>query len=122
MKLEQKQEVKKAVLEYIKKRSGVTYVEIEKVFDRMGFDWRGNGTTNLTGFYNIIIWDGWNEEAFEIINDLLVEEEVTRVSTSIIVYLADSKALPYPIANKALQYKEPHWLPVVFNVREEEQC
>ncbi|MDD3305566.1 MAG: hypothetical protein PHO29_00505 [Acetobacterium sp.] len=110
---------KQAVLEYIKKYRGVTYVDIEKIFDRMGFDWQGNATTNLTGFYNIIIWDGWNEEAFAIINDLLIAGKITRVSTSIIVYLADGKALSYPIANKALQYKEAHWLPVVFNICEE---
>lgn len=122
MKSEQKQEVKQAVLEYIKKRSGVTYVEIEKVFDRMGFDWRGDTGMVCHHGKNILFWDGWTQEAFDILNELEKEKKIFKQSTLNIVYLADGKAFNLPIATDIKRYKELHWLPVVFNVWGEEQC
>lgn len=122
MKLEQKQEVKQAVLNYIQSHGGVTYVVIEKIFDRMGYDWQDDYEMRLPGHDNIVLWSGWSPEAFQIVGDLMHEKTIEPNQTSIFVYLADGKALPFPIAKKIFQYKKPRWLPIVFNAWREEEC
>lgn len=108
--------VKKAVLEYIKDHPGTSYVNIESLFDELGFEWKGDYMSTLPGYPSVVLWGGWNQEALAVISDLLNEKLIERVATHIVVYMVDGKGLTLPIARTLRHYKTPRWMPIVYKV------
>ncbi len=111
-------EIKTAVLDYIKKNDGTSYVEIERLFDSLSFDWRGDYEIYSNQCDNVVFWDGWNEAAMNLINELLHDKLIFKEPAQPLIYLIDGKCLTLPIVKRAMKYKTPHWLPVVFTTVE----
>lgn len=109
-----KQELKKAVLDYIRKNNDVSYAELQWLFDRLEFDYRGEFEIYSPVNENVIFWCGWNREAIEIMNELKEENLVEQEPVQPLVYLIDGAGINLPVVKKAVNYKTPHWLPLVF--------
>ena len=109
-----KQELKKSVLDYIRKNNDVSYAELQWLFNRLGFDYRGKFEIYSPVNDNVIFWCGWNREAIEILNELKTENLVEQEPVQPLVYLIDGAALSLPVVRRAVNYQTPHWLPLVF--------
>lgn len=110
-----REQIKAEVLAYIKEHPGTSYVEIEQVFDRCGFDWKGELESYAGANEAIVFWVGWNIEAFKIIDELMREKLIDRDPCQALIYLVDGKAPNYPqLRGRPEKVKRPHWLPCTF--------
>jgi len=109
--------IKKEVYCYIKQNEGTSYVELENLLTRLGFNWEGNLEIYSDINPNVIFWTGWNKEAIELLNDLQREERIEKIPGQLVMYLIDGKALNLPIVRTDRDYKTPHWLPVLFTAK-----
>lgn len=114
-----KQHLSAVILDYIATNSEASYAEIELLFDKNGFDYRGDIEIHSSTNDNVIFWAGWNEEAVSLIGELIKTGKIKRIardrSLYPIVRLMDGKAMPYPLLRENPdRIKHPHWLPCVF--------
>lgn len=110
-------DIKAEVYRYIKENEGTSYAELEYLFDRLGFDWKGELEIYSDVCDNVIFWTGWNEEAIELINDLQREGLIEKVPGHYVMYILDGKTMNLPLVRGYKEYKTPHWLPVLFTAR-----
>jgi hypothetical protein len=110
-----REEIAKSLLGYAQKNPGMSFVEVERVFDEHGFEYKGNQAICHPRYPNIIIWSGWNEDATELLRTLL-EGPLEMTPTSVLTYCVDAKMLAIPLVKKAINYKRPHWLPMTLSV------
>ena len=110
-------DIKAEVYRYIRENEGTSYVELENLFTRLGFYWQGNLEICSDVNDNVIFWTGWNKDAIEVINSLQREGLIYKVPGEPFIYYIDGKALTLPIVRRNIQYKTPHWLPVLFAAR-----
>ncbi|MFF5993955.1 pathogenicity island protein [Lysinibacillus sp. KU-BSD001] len=108
------QDVALKVLEYIRKNPGASYTEVERVFEEVGFQYKGDYEIYDGEFQNIIFWTGWNKEAIELIVDLQQQKLIAKELADPIIYLIDGKSLRLPLVEHIKQYSTPHWLPIGF--------
>ena len=113
----EQEKMKTIILNFIRTHEGTSFVEIERLFERNGFDYKGNvNIIESEEYSNIIHWDGWNEAAVDILKDLVNNRIVRMVYSNIIIYLMDGKTLNLPLAKRRIKYKNPHWSPCVFSI------
>lgn len=102
----------------------LNFVDIERFFAKHNFDYKGELGMFFGNFENIVLWTGWNQAAIDVLNELLNSKKIEiaemSVNAAYICYLNDGKGLNYPIVKKIYKYKKPHWLPVFFELKENE--
>ena len=109
-----KDEMKTKVLEYIEQNDHVSYAELEWLFEQNDFDYKGN-LDSLSGVCDhVVFWTGWNQEAYDMLGELISEGKVHREPTPLLTYLIDGQTLSLPQVRRGTQYKTDHWLPAVF--------
>lgn len=106
------------ILKLIRAKHDVSFVELEKLFTKLGYGFRGDASilVNDVKLSNIIIWDGWNKEYTNCLINMLANDQIIVKPTSTLVYLIDGCTLELPVAKHIRRYKKPHWLPVVLDV------
>ena len=108
--------MKQAIFDYMKRRSNVTFAELNRQID--GF--RIPDDTSLymlNGESNIVLWWGMSQTAVDAMHALITDDWICMESTDELVYFCDGEGLTLPIAKRLnYSYKKPRWLPVVFNV------
>lgn len=109
-----KQAIKQAILNYIRKNDSVSYAELEWLFGNLGFDYKGDFEIYSPINDMVVFWGGWNEEAIGILNELKSENLIFQEPVQPLIYLIDGAGLSLPVVRKAVNYKSPHWLPLVF--------
>ena len=109
-------EIQDQVLQYVVDKPGASFVNIEELFDSLGYDYKGDQLI-YTGERNenVIVWAGWKAEAWDIVNELLKEGKIKPEQVPVWVYFVDGKALSFPIVKGNYKYKKEHWLPVTFS-------
>ena len=113
-----KHDITAKILKYIKKNNGVNYAQIEHIFEECDFRYQGSLEEIVSEQYpNIVLWAGWNEEALEILGELLRSGSVVRVPYELLIYMIDGKMLTYPIQKDSRSHSSPHWLPCVFTAK-----
>ena len=106
-------EIKEKIFDYIQKvRDGVSFVEIERLFSPTEI----KGELAMEFKHNLIMWAGMNEKFCDAMRLLQKEKKVAVTPTTVFVYMVDGGMLKLPIAKSARDYKEPHWVPVVFGL------
>lgn len=105
------------LLNYIIKKGNVSFVEIEELFEDHSFNYKGEYALMYRKCKGIIIWNGWNNEAIDLISNLMQHKEIELDPCSIMIYLIDGQALKYPLVKSFRSYKEDHWIPMVINKR-----
>ncbi|ARJ51320.1 pathogenicity island protein [Staphylococcus lutrae] len=108
-----KHKLKKEILNYIKNHKETSFVEIERIFEENGFDYKGDGAYTSGNHENVVFWLGWNEEAFDIVAELKHDGLIEMNICPPMYYLIDGKSLNLPIV-KSKNIKTDHWLPVAF--------
>jgi pathogenicity island protein len=104
--------IKVDIVKIIKHVENVTFVEIEKYFEKIGFKYKGKMV--ICRYHeNIVIWDGWNSKACRIIHELLESNLIKMTPTDELIYYVDGKILTLPIYRGKRPFKQ--WLPVEFN-------
>ena len=119
-----KEQMKTIIENYIKAHPGTSFVEIERLFEENGFDYRGDrgifpSTEHRDGDIdigkNILFWAGWNRQACEIFCEIIAGD-FHYETCPIVLYLADGGYLDIPIAKRYYHdYKDIHWLPAVIS-------
>ena len=100
--------IKLDLVKLIKHKKGVSFVEIEIYFDEVGFNYNGD-----IGNENIVVWNAWNEQACNLIHDLLASKVITLQPTDVLIYYIDGKVLTLPVYKSKRSYAQ--WLPVELN-------
>lgn len=109
-----KEEMKTEVLGYICKNDSVSYVELQRLFEEMGYEYEGELMSCSGQCEHVVFWSGWSAETFDIVGELLHDGLIHLEPASFLVYVIDGGALALPLVKKAAPYKTDHWLPVVF--------
>ena len=107
--------LKAEIYNYIVKNGGVTYAELERVFEQHGFSYCGDLEIYSDRSDNVVFWTGWNEQALEIISALIREGKIHRTPCPSWVYLVDGKSLTLPVCRSRKDLRRKCWLPTVFN-------
>lgn len=93
--------------------NGVSYGDLSKL-DGFSGEWQ-HGSAE----YNQFFWFECSAQAIEALKFLINEEIITlrpiNPTESLLLSMADGKKPNFPIATKQKKYKEPHWVPVVFD-------
>lgn len=109
-----REEVKQKIKEYIWKNNHVSYVEIERFMDEIGYDYHGDYTILSEKSDHVVFWCGWSQDAIDVMNELGTEGVIHKEPTQFLTYLLDGGGLDMPIVKTFREYKRDHWLPVVF--------
>ena len=112
-----KQQIKQQLQTYIKHNKSVTFCEIEELFTKIGFDFRGDSKV-VSGINEAaILWDGWNLEACDIITEMVSDGLIEPLTCSVLLYLAFGQLLKLPFLRfqDIKRIKRPHWLPCTFS-------
>ena len=109
------QEMKAALLARIT-GGGTTFVELEQVEGFGG----GDRTLGMES-RNIIFWDGVTDKGADALIQLEREGLIAPQPAPVFFYWHDGAQLNLPLANLKFKgrYKEPRWLPMVFNPAKE---
>ena len=109
-----KEDIKKIVVDYINKNESASYAELQWLFEKKGYDYKGKLLSCSDVCEHVVFWSGWNAEAFDLMTELLHEGVAYREPAHPLRYLMDGAALTLPKVQRAVQYKTDHWAPVVF--------
>ena len=107
-----KEKICKILLKELEEKGDLFFTEVEEVFEKENFDYKGEKSLTFNHNKNLIVWTGWNQEAIEIIEEILKEDCVDAYSCNPIEVVLHSNWLNFPVA-KGINYKyvKPHWLP-----------
>ena len=114
---ETRKNAKHELIKYIERNNGVSFAEIEHVFDSIGYDYKGDICSSPAQYPHIIYWFGWNDDAFDLLDEVKKEKNLQFEPAQQFIYLMDGKCLNLPIVKKLYQYKTDHWLPVVVTAK-----
>jgi hypothetical protein len=103
------------LLDYIRKYPGASYPNLQSAAEQAGFDTRGDIVLAHGDFPTLIFWGGMSAAFAGAILSLLQSGLVKERPTCLLVYLVDGGLLKHPVATTIKAYKEPHWLPTVFD-------
>lgn len=107
--------MKEKLLKFIQENGRVTYCEIENFFDNCGYDYRGGLEIYSPVNDNVIFWTGWNEEAVKLLHSVVIAGQIKKdIANWIELMTGYDRWLSLPMVKRNVNYKEPHWLPVVF--------
>lgn len=106
--------MKQIVKEHIFCSNGVSYVELERLFDENKYDYRGNFDHIASENEHVVFWMGWSEDAINILHELYEEQLIHKEPVNFLNYILDGKTLRLPIVRRPRQYKTDHWLPVLY--------
>jgi hypothetical protein len=108
--------LKYKIIDYVREHPGTSFVEIERVFEKCGFDFDGERGIYSPLFPNIVLWGNWNSAACGVVKSLLNDGILVPVPTTALTYIIDGKMPDFPIAETLCAYTTTHWLPVTFSL------
>ena len=118
--LEQKAHLICDIRRAIEEKRMLSFIDIETIFKENNFAYEGSCMVNYPGFDSTIVWDGWCEEAA----NLLIEMENAGITAVIpaasgrLQYMTRGKELPLPVVSKPGDYTEEKWLPSYLTIPE----
>ena len=101
------------IIKKLKNEGELYFTEIERVFEENNFDYKGDKNICVKNNENIIIWEGWNENANNIIFRLIEHPNIVNLGINNIleIYLYGAM-LQYPLVKSQNHiYKKTHWYP-----------
>lgn len=111
------EQIKEKILEYIDKNHEIPIYKLEKLFEVIGFDYKGEKMITSRENEYKVFWRKWNVEACTIICDLALEDKVKFVISrqSVMLYLLDGKCVDLPLA--VTDELETHsWVPITLSI------
>lgn len=101
---------------FIREHDATSFVELENVFKRIGYDYKGEREIGIKSLGNVALWSGWSSDAVQAFDNVMRLPDVNISTASPIIYLMDGAVPQLPVAKREQSYKHPHWLPIVFTV------
>lgn len=101
------------IIEKTFKDDFVSFVEIERIFDENKFDYKGTRIIRHPEYPNLVIWAEWNQEAVDIVEEIVVNRDICLQTSHPLIYFIDGDRLTIPVAENIKEYKEERWLPMV---------
>lgn len=92
----------------------ITFIEIEKYFSNIGYNYKGHHEISSEGGRNqVVFWSDWNKQTINLVIDLLNSNIISINRTSAINYILQCIIINYPLYQGKKPYKQ--WVPVEFN-------
>ncbi|MBZ8172668.1 pathogenicity island protein [Staphylococcus cohnii] len=107
--------LKNLIADYIANNEGTSFVELESIFEKQGYDYKGQIAFANAEYPNILYWSGWNQEAMDIIIELINEKRIDIEQCLEEVYLIDGKCLKFPQPKNKINNDQEYWIPIIFN-------
>lgn len=104
--------MKKDLIKLVKYKKDITFIEIEKYFNYTGYEYKGNKELRSGTDRNTIFWSGWNEQAIQLLQELVEENLINMQYTQFLNYFLNGVIIEYPLYKGKKPYKQ--WLPVIF--------
>ena len=113
-----KSELGKKLVELVRQRDWVTFVEVAELLEDHGVNTKGNNSYEAQ-MDNVIFWAGMSSEMIEVFEPLLDNKELffhPMKQMDLHVLLLYGGCLKIPIVKHLPPggFKTPHWLPVYF--------
>lgn len=109
-----------AIVRYVQARPGTTFVELERLLSDLGMEVKGDLLIDVRP--NVIMWANMSQEFVDEILALQSDGRVVpaHTDTTAFCYMVDGKVLNLPVAVRPPKngYKEPHWAPTAFFMRD----
>lgn len=110
--------MREKLLAYLAENPRSSFSEIEALFEREGYDYKGKGAMADQSL-NILLWVGWNREAFDLVYGLVKDGKITFSPATWVERMCFGVSYNLPIAKRMRhRYKRMHWLPVVVSAVE----
>ena len=61
------------MVDYINKNESASYAELQWLFEKKGYDYKGKLLSCSDVCEHVVFWSGWNAEAFDLMTELLHE-------------------------------------------------
>lgn len=108
-----KEKIYNEIIADIKENKDIYFSEIETIFERNKFEYKGNKTILDGENTSILIWAGWNHEAIDIIFKLFNHPNINaRPVNNYLEILLQGVDFGLPLAKRRkYAYKKIHWLP-----------
>ena len=108
---------KQEILSFVKSTPEPSFFELERILRRKQLVETQESKMMICHpqYKNIVLWITDNHLLAKAIKELIHEKRVIVKSCNVLIYALDGKLLSLPIAKKIHDYKEPHWLPVIFS-------
>lgn len=106
------EKVKKDLIKMVKHDKNITFIEIERYFDYIGYYYQGNIELRSGTDKNTIFWSGWNKQAIQLLQELVEENLINMQYTQFLNYFLNGVIIEYPLYQGKKPYKQ--WLPVIF--------
>lgn len=103
------------ILKYIEENAGTSFVEIERIFEKHNFDYKGELSLMSERYNNLVFWKGWNQNAVDILNKIIDTEMIIRRPTQVLTYYIDGKVLDMPVAQHYMHRSTVNWFPITFS-------
>jgi hypothetical protein len=105
-------EMADVIEEYVCKSGGVSFVELERELGNAA-----KGEFSYECPVNSVWWAGMSREFCEAIRECRKRGNIQPKPVSPLIYYCDGKGLRYPVGKQPPKggYKEPHWIPIIFN-------
>jgi len=111
--------IEKEMYNYIREHDATSFVELENLFKRIGYDYRGEREIGIKSLGNVVLWSGWSADAVKIFDNVMKLPDVGIMTVSPLIYFMDGAVPQLPVAKREQNYKHPHWLPIAFTVNHE---
>lgn len=108
-----------AVIAHVNDYHTVSMVELEEFLSSF-IEVKGNQLLHVHNHKNLVIWDEVSEQFCEIVQQALATGKLVPTPSDMLVYMFDGRVPALPVAQRFMDYKEPHWIPIVLNPKREE--
>lgn len=106
--------IKLDLAKMIRSNKHITFIEIEKYFNNIGYNYKDHHEISSEGGGNqVVFWSDWNKQTINLVMDLLNSNIISINRTSAINYVLQGIIINYPLYQGKKPYKQ--WLPVEFN-------
>ncbi|WP_414051093.1 hypothetical protein [Macrococcus animalis] len=106
---------KEIIINFIKENPGTSFVEIERLFEDNGFEYQGNQNVINDKYEQLIYWSNWNEEAIDLIKEIMFDDNFKINPCHKLVYIVDGKVIELRTTHKERNCMYPTWLPMTLS-------
>lgn len=107
-----KDELKVYIINYIKYRTSVSFIDLEELFESLYIEYQDEFTFVHLDNENIVLWHGWSNEMIDLIGNLLTSEQLELERTDVTTYVRHGMYLDLPVMINQFDYSGTRWLPV----------
>ena len=103
---------------YALSKQKVDFVDVEYLFNTIGFDFKGKIKLQPSNNQSVLIWDEWNKDAVVVLKKLLSDGFFLDKIAAIHYNFFKCYISKLPIATSVQEkYDEMHWFPMVIKLR-----